>query len=395
MMRNMLPSLKRLLSPDLGHVVITFLLVKAALYVYAYVAWVWVPADERARPFTPLLDWPWLGIWQQWDAGAYIGIAERGYQPGNAGLAVFFPLMGWLMAALRLLVPNTFLAGVIVANLAMLGAVLLLFRLTLLETGNVALAHRAVFYLLIFPTSFFTSTAYSESLFLLATIGSFYAWRRGRWLLAGWAGMAAQLTRFVGIVLAPVLVVAYVAHLRARHWRPDWGVLAPLLVLAGLGVYSLGLQLQLGDPMPFYGQRMEQFERTTVPPWVSLTTAWDTVQGRNIHPDFPENWSRNLINLASTLLFLVLSAVAFWRLGAPYGTYMLLALLVALSDSQLGDRALAGMVRYNLALFPGFILLAQWGARPAVDRLITVMFILFLGLLTPFFLRGWSVAGVS
>ncbi len=387
--------MRRFLSPAEGQVILTFLLVKIALYVYAYVAWVWVPADVRARPFQPLLDWPWLGIWQQWDVGAYIGIAERGYQPGNADLAVFFPLMGWLMAGMRLLAGNTFLAGVIVANLAMLGATLLLYRLALIETRNIATAQRAAFYLLIFPSSFFTSTAYSEALFLLVTIGCFYAWRRGQWLLAGWAGMAAQLTRFVGIVLVPVLALAYVAYLRARGWRPDWGVLAPLLVLAGLGVYSLVLQVQMGDPLAPYLQRMTQFERQTVPPWVSLGTAWDTVQGRNLHPDFPENWSRNVINLCSALLFLGLTASAFWRLGPVYGTYMLLSLLAALSDSQLGDRALAGMIRYNLALFPGFILLAQWGARPAVDRLITVIFILFLGLLTPFFLRGWSVAGVS
>ena len=387
-------GLRGLLFSDLGQVVLTFLVVKAALYAYAYVAWVWVPADERARPFRPLLDWPWLGIWQQWDAGAYIGIAERGYQPGNADLTVFFPLMGWLMAGMRLLVGNTFLAGVIIANLAMLGAVLLLYRLALLETGSTAAAHRAAFYLLIFPSSFFTSTAYSEALFLLTTIGCFYAWRRGRWLVAGWAGMAAQLTRFLGIVLALVLAVAYVAHLRTRGWRPDRGILAPLLVLAGLGVYALILQLQMGDPLAPYTQRAG-FDERTVPPWVSLATAWDTVQGRNLHPDFPENWARNLINLASVLLFLGLTAVAFWRLGAVYGLYMLLTLLLALSDSQLGDRALAGMVRFNLALFPGFILLGQWGARPAVDRLITVGFLLFLGLLTPFFLRGWSVAGVN
>lgn len=387
--------MRRFLSPAEWQVVLTFLLVKAALYAYAYVAWVWVPADERARPFRPVLDWPWLGIWQQWDVGAYIGIAERGYQPGNADLAGFFPLMGWLMGALRLLVPNTFLAGVIVANLAMLGAVLLLYRLTLLETGNAALAHRAVFYLLVFPSSFFTSTAYSEALFLLATVGCFYAWRRGHWLLAGWAGMAAQLTRFVGIVLVPALAVAYAGYLRARGWRPDRGALAPLLVLAGLGVYSLVLQAQLGDPLALYSQHVEQFERTTVPPWVSLATAWDTVQGRNLHPDFPENWSRNLINLGSTLLFLVLSIVALRRLGIPYGLYMLLSLLLALSDSQLGDRALAGMVRYNLALFPGFIVLAQWGERPVIDRLITLTSVLFLALLTAFFVRGWSVGGVS
>jgi Gpi18-like mannosyltransferase len=46
------------------------------------------------------------------------------------------------------------------------------------------LVSRAITYLLIFPTTFFFSGVYSESLFLALTVAAFYYARTNRWLLA-------------------------------------------------------------------------------------------------------------------------------------------------------------------------------------------------------------------
>ena len=47
--------------------------------------------------------------------------------------------------------------------------------------------------------------------------------------------------------------------------------------------------------------------------------------------------------------------------------------------------------RYMWVLFPAFILLARWGERPWLDRLITVSFLLGLGLFTALFANWYWV----
>ena len=47
--------------------------------------------------------------------------------------------------------------------------------------------------------------------------------------------------------------------------------------------------------------------------------------------------------------------------------------------------------RYVWVLFPAFILLAQWGDRPWVDRLVTTFSLLLLGLFTALFANGYWV----
>ena len=47
------------------------------------------------------------------------------------------------------------------------------------ETGSASVARRAVWLLALFPASLFFSAVYTEALFLLLSVGSFYAARRG------------------------------------------------------------------------------------------------------------------------------------------------------------------------------------------------------------------------
>ncbi|MDI6811050.1 MAG: hypothetical protein QMD80_05165, partial [archaeon] len=61
-------------------------------------------------------------------------------------------------------------------------------------------ALKSVFYLSIFPTSYFLIAGYTESLFLFLTIGCFYYVRKGNWLPAGVMGMLASATRITGLV---------------------------------------------------------------------------------------------------------------------------------------------------------------------------------------------------
>src|SRR3954467_2623401 len=111
-------------------------------------------------------------------------------------------------------------------------------RLTVLETGDALVARRAVWLLALFPASLFFSAVYTEALFLLLSVGSFYAARQGRWAWAGVLGGAAAMTRNVGVMLLVPLALLYLNG--PREDRPGergrfpvrahvaWLALAPL-----------------------------------------------------------------------------------------------------------------------------------------------------------------------
>ena len=66
------------------------------------------------------------------------------------------------------------------------------------------IARRAVLYAAVFPTAFFFLAPYSESLFLLLVLLSFWSARRGRWAMAGATGALAALTRNLGVLVVPL-----------------------------------------------------------------------------------------------------------------------------------------------------------------------------------------------
>jgi len=176
----------------------------------ALVAYVAAPlmVDSSVPPYHMRPEQALLDVFgSRWDTGFYLRIADQGYQYEGMRLpsVAFFPLLPLLIRGLTPLVGDALWAGLIIANLALLGATMLLHRLVEEEWGP-GVASRAVWYLLIFPTAFFGSAIYSESLFLLGAIGALYLARKGAWESAAVLGALTALTRFVGILVAPMLL---------------------------------------------------------------------------------------------------------------------------------------------------------------------------------------------
>ncbi|WP_033346817.1 mannosyltransferase family protein, partial [Catenuloplanes japonicus] len=101
----------------------------------------------------------------QWDALHYVRIAEAGYPVGGPGYPAFFPLYPLLIRLTDPILPGgTLTSASVVANVAAIGALALLHRLTAHETDPET-AHRAVWYLTASPMGFFLFIGYNESLF--------------------------------------------------------------------------------------------------------------------------------------------------------------------------------------------------------------------------------------
>lgn len=208
------------------------------------------PPRPYKRPDNTLIDVFGSG----WDSSFYADIARDGYTYRNVLLpsVAFFPLLPLLVRGVSFVVGDVLVAGLLVTNTALLAATILFYHLVERE-WNTAVADRAVWYMLIFPTSFFGSAIYSESLFLLCAITAFYAARREQWIIAGGAGFFAALSRPIGILVAPMLVIEWwMQRHNAPHKRARIGALcAALLVPLGLALYMLYLQWTFGDALAF------------------------------------------------------------------------------------------------------------------------------------------------
>ncbi len=341
---------------------------RAALLSVALLASALLPRDQGQGKidYSPHA---WINVWSRWDALWYLRIAQHGYQnqPGpGAGEGVsyadvaFFPLYPALMKLASLVfgqhpsAGRVLAAGLLVSNLALLVAVGYLVALVRLDFDK-ATAARTGLYLLVFPSSLYLSAVYTESLFLALTVAAFYHARREQWWVAGALGAAAALTRVNGLLLVAPLACEYLAQrgFRPRSIRAD--IVALGLIPAGFAAYPLYLAWRFGDPLAF-SHAQAAWGHAAVPPWVTLREFFNgplVIYGPH----------HSLLDLGVTVLFLALT-VAAWRLTRPsYALYCGLTLLLTLSTLTL-----ASQMRYGLALFPAFIVLALAGRSPWFDR---------------------------
>jgi hypothetical protein len=203
----------------------------------------------------------------RWDTFFYYTIATDGYQWDSAVFrhynVVFFPLypvlMRWGGAALG---GHPLVAGLVISLTAFAAAMAILYRLALLELGD-DYGWRVILLIASFPYALYFSAVYTESLFLLLSVGAFYAARRGR---PGWTaacGFAAGLTRPNGFWLAlPLALLALWPGTDMRsEERPDrpipvpGALLAAVTPLLGVTLFSAYLLLRFGDPLAWvHGQ---------------------------------------------------------------------------------------------------------------------------------------------
>jgi len=365
-------------------VAITFVVTRVPLIIIAELAAVVIgqrPGVHYAASTDPL-----LAVWGRWDAEHYIGIAQNGYSGTEPA---FFPLYPALIALGATLVGSHLVAGLIVSNAASFLSLLYLYKLVEHEY-NRQVAHRATFYIAIFPTAIFFSAVYSESLFLFLTVATFYYLRERRWLVAGVFGFFAAMTRSEGVLLAAPMLIEWIVAIREggreylRYWWSD--VVQPLIGIAlvplGLGAYMFYLWVLNGDPLRF-SHVQAHWDRHLAPPWVAFQHAIHLIR----HSHVQQTVADQVLELAFTLLMLTVLAVGFRRLRLSYIVYMALSVLIPLSTASL-----MSMPRFALVLFPMFALFGLWGARPAVNNAYVAFSLPLLGLFTVLFADWYWVA---
>src|SRR2546430_9148086 len=177
-----------------------FVATRVLLVLVTYIGFILVPVAPHVYPVSAVDITALLTSWNYWDAANFTRIAQNGYQ--TIYDTAFFPLFPLLIECIAFLFGNNgYIAiGMILSNLALLGALFVLYQIATDMLGE-QIGRRTLLYLCIFPTAFFFFAAYNESLFLFLTASSFLAMRRQKWWLAGILGLFAALTRSAGLLL--------------------------------------------------------------------------------------------------------------------------------------------------------------------------------------------------
>jgi Mannosyltransferase (PIG-V) len=375
------------LRPGFRYCLWVFLGVRVAVSLLAVVAIGLIPLHKAGVNVpgwpSPLIVPGWHNAFaalERQDAQWFFRIADAGYRADD-GSAAFFPLYPVLVRGVSLLTGGNMLAaGTVVSNVSFLGALVVLYGLTARELSE-AHARTAVLLLAIFPTSLFFLAPYSESTFLLLCVTAFWCARRDRWALAALAAALAAMTRSIGIVLAPALLV------EAFQQHRETGVpflpraAAALATLVGPLLYLLYWLVAFDDALaPLQAQRAWQ-RVATFPIRTLIDAVWSAYTFRSV-------WIIDALVAGIVLFGAVLS---WWRLRPTYAVYASASLLVPLAY-PFPSRPLLSVPRFAAVIFPSFWVLADLVERRRLPRsALVAVFAGGLSLLTVLFVNWYDI----
>jgi hypothetical protein len=324
---------------DAGLVAI-FIASRVVIVVAAIVAEYLIPRNPGLNPGA---DGPILRSLTSWDGWYYLGIVAGGYQADPVvdaySKVAFPPLYPALIKLLSLPFPAyAGLVGVIVSNVAFLGALALLVRLGTPYLGR-RRATLAAGLLVIYPFASAFAMAYTESLFLLLMVAAFLAVERGH---RAWAGLFFALTVLCRLQGLALILPLAILMLRQDGWRPKasmaWLLLGPVAAVAFLGYIAT----ITGSPTAF----------------LDAQQAWGREGIGGVAPDKTLGAALNpylgalLITLLATVFLLV-----FVRVDRIPLEYALIPVLFIVAELSSGSLEAVG--RITMAAFPLVWILAN------------------------------------
>jgi Gpi18-like mannosyltransferase len=334
-------------------------------------AYKWIPVDK----YDQNQGWNIVDLHSRWDSNWYLDVVRNGYvlrENDTLSNIVFFPLYPSLIKILSYLLRlNIVFSGWMISSFFLFLGAFYLFKITK-EFHSEADPLLAVFLLLIFPTSFFLNSVYTESLFLFLSVASFYYAAKGKYGISGIFGFFAALTRITGILLfVPLLVQLCLKEGFNKNTLkkifPFW--------LVPLGTFSFLLfhWLRFGNFFLFF----------------KIESAWG--RSFNLNVDNFLFFSRAAIsNFYLDVFYLIFSILIIFLLIRkklfPYAIYMASTVLVAI-----GTGTLMSIGRYILVLFPIFIIGAS--LKNEIVRYAWIMVSIMLMALNTILFVNWYWAG--
>lgn len=386
------------------HLVIIWVIWSVVLIAYMHIAgqryrpnrpdnalvWTANETNIRSNNDKPYLLDPFLNTQVAWDSEFYLGIATGGYDNPDIRLVragdeahsmsyAFFPLYPTLMSVVRLPfewfgmspIAASTLAGVLISLLGTLGAMIALFVIVQDKLGEVG-GIRTAFLFLIFPTSVFLTTVYTEGLFLGLAFGSLALIRQRHFIPAALLAGLATWTRAIGGVLLVVLLLSWWNHYRALtspHDRQQAFMRLPFMFVPLLA-YAIW-RLALGYQFDFvedhwFGNSLLQLDATI--------NAWQLILQRAT--EVPATAVFVALNVGAIALALT-SCIFGMRHYPELALFGFIALMIPLTGGWTGTQS---AFRYVLAVPTLWIFLGWLSKNSLFERGWTLLSILLLGM---------------
>ncbi|MFA6533469.1 MAG: mannosyltransferase family protein [Patescibacteria group bacterium] len=353
-----------------------FLIWRFCLFIISYLAYLKIPHFSNIFFYNNLN--PIITSWLIFDSTWFLKISQLGYFDIKS--TAFFPL--WPLVIFNISKILYFIdyriVGFIVANVMSLLACWLFYDIVKSDY-NEKIAYRSLKYFLFFPMSVFLGTAYSEPLFLLMTLLSFYFLKRKNYFFSGMCVLYASLTKPFGILLAIPLIIE--AKLKAKKIF-DFKWLFLFLSLLGPVIYSLYLKISFDDPFIF-------LRAQNSPEWKakiglgSFIKLWQDIKILLSFQLLKYNYIEAIMTSGLFIFILAVLILNRNKIKPAFFIYSLIILLLTLFTNSLSSFG-----RYALLIFPFFIILGILGKNKQFDEFITILFLLLLGFYTSYFIVG-------
>jgi hypothetical protein len=356
---------------------------RAGLILFAYLGLVLFTTKrytQNAEPGNLFLDG-----WVQWDSFFYSRIATNGYVnlpdwPDVGDL----PLYPMSIRALNTLTGDVYIAGLLISNISFVITGLLLYQLVLSRWGE-EIAQRTLVLLCLYPFSYAYTAMYTESLFLLCTVCTFWFAEKRWWIPAIFFSVGASATRVVGVATSAALILMYLQSID-WNWRElRWKSLTLLLGFGGLGAFVIFLTLKFHDPLAFVKAHQGQ-------PWSEFNTFQSLLDvmhfwGKMRFGSFVSGNAPLLLTIHFFIAVIasIICLIAWRRLPIPYAAWA--TIVVMISYYRWGCFG-----RHFSTVFPAFIVLAMLLRDTRIYHGIVYLFILLLALFTLMFTHGIWVA---
>lgn len=367
-----------------------FLLWRAGLFILALIGtkilafkYSFPYSNTDLSPLAPQFIWQWANF----DGVHYIRIVENGYS--SQYTQAFFPLFPLLIQCVASIFKNALIAGLMLSNISFIFALYFFYKLTNLDYSQ-NIAKSSVLFLLLFPTSFFFGSLYTESLFLFLILLAFYFMRTSKWISAGITGFFASITRVFGVFLIPSYLCEYYLAKKTKKNKIKFSkiFLASTITLSGLVLYMRYLAVNFSDPFYFAHALPAYGSSRSVDKIILLYQVFYRYIKMLLSSGIDNFFYYTVIlEFLSALLFLVLIIWGYVKKIRP--SYLLFAIFAYIIPTFTGT--FSSMPRYVLILFPCFIVLGmienKW-----LKSLIYLIFTILLAVSTIMFTRGYWIA---
>ncbi|HEX6976932.1 MAG TPA: glycosyltransferase family 39 protein [Patescibacteria group bacterium] len=321
--------------------------------------------------------------WNRWDTPHYLYITQHWYGTSGdeANFIVFPPLYPAIVTFANLLIKNVFTSALLVSNFFfILGS--LVFYLLVKKDYDEQTALKSLVLLNIFPTSYFFSIGYTESLFFFLLVSCFFFSQNKNWYESSLSGALTFLTRTMGLITLPTLFVSLLLEKINLKKKILLSVLITIPFIISISTYLAVNWLLFGKIFAFKEVLETHWYKHLDFPWVSIKNSLGFLKIPLTH----DSLMLGLFEGGLAILCFALIPFIIKKLKVRDWVYYILSILFITSTSFL-----LSTPRYLLSIPPLFIFLALISKRKIVFIPLVLIFSCLLLYFSVLFVKGqWA-----